>query len=80
MTRTHPHPAEQLRRRPVDSSAVNEIAWDTHRRLFVKFKDGRIYQYEGVPYQRAVAAARADSVGAYVARKIVPNYSSVRIV
>jgi len=76
---THPNPAEQLHRRQVDSSAVNEIAWDHSSRMYVQFKDGRVYMYEGVPYQRAVAASRSDSVGAYVARKIVPRYPAVRI-
>lgn len=79
MTNTHPHPARQIRRRPVESSAVVEIAWDDREHMWVEFVTGSIYMYDRVPYQRAVACARAESVGKYVSKKIVPVFEGTRI-
>lgn len=73
------HPAKQIKWKPVDSSNVIEIGWDRHRGMFVTFKSGAVYLYHDCSRQRAVAAARAESVGAYINRVIKPNYECTRI-
>jgi hypothetical protein len=63
--------------RPIEvtSSNVESISWDSDGSImYVTFKGSRTYAYKGVPYQRAVAAARADSVGAYINRHIKGHY------
>jgi len=72
-------PAEKITWRKVNSTNAAEIGWDRKRRLYVKFLDKSIYFYEGVSRQRAVACARAKSVGSYLSRVIYPNHSSVKI-
>jgi hypothetical protein len=47
--------------------------------MFVKFRSGSVYVYDGVSRQRAVATSRASSVGEYINHVIVPNYPAVRV-
>jgi hypothetical protein len=64
----------------LDSSNVRYVGWDFKQRcMIVWFKSGGLYRYENVPYQRAVRAAFAKSVGQYVQRKIIPNYKVVKL-
>jgi hypothetical protein len=75
----HPFPAEQIQWREVDSSNVARIGWDSRNRLYVEFKHGGTYMYDGVSRQRAVAIARVKSVGRYISKSIVPNFEAVKI-
>jgi len=75
----HPHPAEHISWRAVESSNIEAVGWDAHHRMYVKFKNGGIYMYEGVTRQRVVCAARAGSVGHYINTEIIPNYAAVKI-
>lgn len=72
-------PAEKITWRRVKSTNTAKIGWDRARRLYVKFRDGSSYLYEGVSRQRAVACSRAKSVGGYLAREIYPNHHAVKI-
>ena len=47
--------------------------------MLVRYKSGKTYGYLGVPRQRVVAAAHAESVGEYVSRKIKPHYKVVNL-
>lgn len=73
------YPADLIRWREVLSSNIQSIGWDRGHRLYVNFKSGALYLYEGVSYQRASACARAESVGSYLARKIKPHYAAVKV-
>jgi hypothetical protein len=63
--------------RPIEvtSSNVESISWDSVGSImYVTFKGNRTYAYKGVPYQRAVAASKAESVGGYIHRHIKGRY------
>jgi hypothetical protein len=62
-----------------DSSNVELVAWDAEGNLYVQYRSGGKYKYQGVSRQRAVAVALAPSVGQYVNKKIKPNYDCVKI-
>lgn len=61
------------------SSNIDKVGWDKNGRMYVRFLSGAMYAYEGVSRQRAVAAARAQSVGGYINRVIKPNYKAVSL-
>jgi hypothetical protein len=42
--------------------------------MYVTYKSDKTYAYTGVPYQRAVVAANARSVGSYINKHIKPHY------
>lgn len=61
-----------------NSSNVRIVMWDTKEKcMVIWFKNGGLYRYDDVPYQRVVACALAPSVGKYVQQKIKPNYKKV---
>jgi KTSC domain len=62
-----------------DSSNVRYVGWQQPDHMLVIFTSGGAYRYDGVPRQRAVAAALAPSVGKYIRRHIIPNYEAVRL-
>lgn len=44
--------------------------------LVVQYKNSdTFYRYEGVPFTAMFALMSADSLGAFIAREIKPNYS-----
>jgi hypothetical protein len=72
--------AETPRWRAVESSHVVEVGWDkAGTGMFVRFTGGGLYLYRGVSRQRAVAMIHAESVGQYLHRKIIPNFTAVRL-
>ena len=74
------YPAEHIHWRvTLESSNVAAVGWDRHKRMYVNFRSGSVYVYDGVTRQRAVATSRAKSVGEYITRVIVPNYPAVRV-
>jgi hypothetical protein len=74
------HPSDGLSGYTItDSSNVSTVSWDTDNHMYVAFKSGHVYRYEGVSRQRAVATALAASVGKYLADKIKPSYKFVRV-
>lgn len=73
------YPADGIRWREVASTNVARVGWDRGRRLYVRFHSGTLYLYENVSRQRAVACARANSVGGYLAREIKPNFPAVKV-
>jgi hypothetical protein len=76
---------EQIRWKDVVSSNVRKVGWDKDSNMYVLFRttnlnDGNtLYMYRGVPRQRVIAAARANSVGQYLNRKIKPFFEAVKI-
>jgi hypothetical protein len=76
-----------LNTREVSSSNVDWVGWPCRSErteqpepiMIVQFTGGKQYAYLGVPRQRAVAAALADSTGEYINKKIKPHYDVVRL-
>jgi hypothetical protein len=57
------------------SSNVESLSWDSQGSImYVTYKSGKTYAYKGVPYQRAVAASKARSVGTYINKNIKGRY------
>jgi hypothetical protein len=72
-------PATHIEWRRAESSNVEAVGWDGQNNMYVLFKHGGLYVYQDVSRQRVVAAASAESVGKYVNREIIPNYTAVKI-
>jgi hypothetical protein len=72
---------KMVRGKYVTSSNVEWVAWPKSGEplMLVKFKSGSVYGYVGVSRQRAVAAARAPSVGQYINKVIKPNFKAVKV-
>ncbi|ADD67492.1 conserved hypothetical protein [Denitrovibrio acetiphilus DSM 12809] len=65
---------------PVASSNVAEIGHDANTEvLFIRFNDGSLYTYKGVPVFEYEGLLSADSVGSYLHRNIKGNYPYERI-
>jgi hypothetical protein len=60
---------------PVDSSAIEAIGYDpASRRMSIRFKEGRTYDFCGVPRQVYKALLAAESKGTYYAEHIRGRY------
>jgi hypothetical protein len=60
-----------MRRRPVDSSAINSVGYDPRSRtLEVEFSSGAVYDYFGVTARLWESFLAAPSKGKFFARKI----------
>jgi len=58
-----------------NSTAVSDVSYDSNKKvLLVKFRNGRIYEYYGVPKSEYHAILNAPSAGRYMSLEIVgPN-------
>jgi lysyl-tRNA synthetase class 2 len=64
----------------VESSAVESVGYDAvTRTLEVEYAGGAVYRYVGVPPRAYDLLLRADSIGAYVNRRIKPYYRFRRV-
>lgn len=73
---------ETVKWRDVNSSNIERVGWCNVGNtpcIVVAFKDGRSYLYVNASRQRAIAMARAASVGRYFARKVKGKYDYMRI-
>jgi hypothetical protein len=69
-----------MRRLSVESSAIASVGYDPRTRtLEVEFAGGGVYRYLGVPPREHETLMRADSLGAYVNRRIKPRYRCLRV-
>jgi KTSC domain len=73
------HEAIDIRWREVESSNVQAIGWDNKNGMYVLFNHGGLYLYKDVSRQRAVACFRAESVGKYVNKNIIPHFTATKI-
>lgn len=67
--------------RLVASTNVDRVGWPVSGEplMIVEFKSGERYGYLGVPRQKVVACANAESVGRYLNTKIKPFYKAVKL-
>lgn len=67
--------------RPDHSTAIAEWAYyPASQTLTVMYKNGDTrYRYEGVPMSVIFSMMTADSLGAFIAREVKPNYSVVGV-
>lgn len=64
----------------VGSSAIASVGYDAPTRtLELEYTSGGVYRYLGVPPREHETLLRADSLGAYVNRRIKPRYRCVAI-
>jgi hypothetical protein len=69
-----------MRRVSVDSSAIASVGYDARTRtLELEYERGSVYRYLGVPPREHETLMRADSLGAYVNRRIKPYYRCFRL-
>jgi hypothetical protein len=61
-----------------DSESIGYIGWEDGNMLVMYLNRGS-YLYLDVPYQRAVAAALAESVGSYINANIKPHHQYARL-
>lgn len=65
---------------PVDSSSIDMIGYVEHNQeLFIQFRNGGMYVYEGVPAWVYVALMQAESRGSYLNTEIKPNHPYRRV-
>jgi hypothetical protein len=63
----------------IRSSSLAQVAYDCHHSiLHVQFRDGTVYEYEGVPLQRYLDLLQADSKGGYFNRHIRNHYPQAK--
>lgn len=63
----------------VQSSSLSKLAYDSqHAILQVEFRDGRVYQYSGVPLQTFQELLQADSKGAFFNHHIRSRFPNNR--
>ena len=67
-----------MRRRPVQSEAVNSIGYG-RMTLEVEFHYGRVYQYFPVPEVTYRELIGAESIGNFVATRIKPHFRVRRL-
>ncbi|CAN5750570.1 MAG: KTSC domain-containing protein [Actinomycetota bacterium] len=61
---------------PVDSSSIERIGYVGYdRELYIEFRNGRLYVYEGVPAWVHVELLQAGSRGSYLNTEIKPNHA-----
>jgi hypothetical protein len=69
-----------MHRLSVESSAIASIGYDARTRtLEIEYAGGGVYRYLGVPPREHETLLRADSLGAYVNRRIKPRYRCLRV-
>lgn len=65
---------------PVTSSQIMYIGHDLNNNiLYVTFKNGQTYAYEGVPRQEFLELKESDSVGSYFAENIKSSYPYTKL-
>ena len=65
---------------PVNSSQIAYIGYDEETNtLYVTFKNGQTYAYEGVPKEEFIELKDSDSVGSYFAENIKSSYPYTKV-
>jgi len=66
--------------RPVESSNIDSVGYDREsRELRVRFKNGGLYSYEGVPEETHQELIEADSVGEYLHQNVKGTYPHTQV-
>jgi hypothetical protein len=69
-----------MQRHHVSSSVIAFVAHDGRSNtLEVEFRNGRLYEYFGVPREAFDELLASDSVGKYFNEEIKPRYRSARV-
>jgi len=69
-----------MQRQPVRSSHIKSIGYSPSQQMLeVEFKDGKVYQYYGVPKKEYIAMMEAWSHGRYLEKHIKPKYRYARV-
>ncbi len=69
-----------MHRLSVESSAVVSVGYDPgSRTLEIEYAGGGVYRYRRVPQRTYELLLRAESIGAYVNRRVKPYYRCERV-
>jgi len=69
-----------MERFPVSSSAIAELRYDADTQaLEVQYKNGGVYQYQGVPQDMFDQLMNASSKGTFINQQIKNAYVFVRV-
>lgn len=69
-----------MQNKPVESSVILSIGYDDERRILkVRFRNGRVYYYLGVPESAYQSLITSSSIGKYFNEVIKPSYRVVRV-
>ena len=75
-----PGVAPEVHKLPVQSTMANSLGYDPeHHRLQIEFKNGAVYQFDGVDEETWEDMKESDSPGRFFNREIKGNYLSRRI-
>lgn len=67
-------------RKAVNSSNIQSVGYDPNRKVLeVEFKNGGVYQYDGVPQDMADAFVGAESLGRFLQTRIKPAFPARRM-
>ena len=62
------------------SSAIDRVDYDLEERcLYVTFRSGRVYRYDGVPFELYERLLAADSTGSFFNRRIRDRFPDQRV-
>lgn len=65
---------------PVASSTISCISYhEDERALYIMFKNGAIYMYEGVSKNLYTEFANSESLGSFLARRIRPAFKGIKV-
>jgi len=69
-----------LKRQQVDSENLSSLGYDAETQVLeIEFRNGRVYQYEGVPQRLVNELLQAPSKGQFFNSRIKGRYSYHRI-
>jgi ABC-type ATPase with predicted acetyltransferase domain len=69
-----------MERISVKSSNIEEVGYDPGSQVLeVKFKNGGVFQYQGVSAKEVVGLHEAESVGKYLHTNIKPNHECRKV-
>lgn len=75
----HPKPKDPIAMTPVKSTSVNEVGYDAATQtLALRFKNGTLYHYPGVPAGVHAGIAASDSVGRYLQANVLGKFPATR--
>ena len=64
----------------VKSSNISSVGYDRENQVLeVQFKNGGVFQYEGVPAKQVAELHAAESIGKYLHANIKPNYKCNKV-
>lgn len=69
-----------MTRKPISSSHLRSVGYEPNtRKMHIEFKNGAVYEYQGVPEQFHKTLTEADSTGSFFHENVKPHFDGRRI-